>query len=91
MEVADGAEQRPVPLSDMTYIDGTVYRTRALDRRACTIPDPAGLRSAPEKPQSHMPQAFVLQYRNTDPFTAKRLAEPYCGRSLWCKIRRRSL
>ena len=33
-------------------------------------------------------ESFAVQYRNTDPFSARRLIEPYGNANLWCRIRR---
>ena len=73
-EVADGLNSG-LSISNMTYIDGTVYRTEALDDSLPTLilPDYASLQENPR----HYAESFQLQTRNTDPFTAKRLAEPY--------------
>ncbi len=73
-EVADGLNSG-LAIEDMTYIDGTVYRTRALDDSLPTLilPDFEALRKSPRQ----YAESFRIQYRNTDPFTAKRLAEPY--------------
>lgn len=73
-EVADGLNSG-LAISNMTYIDGTVYRTEALDDSLPTLilPDYASLQENPR----HYAESFQLQTRNTDPFTAKRLAEPY--------------
>ena len=73
-EVADGLNSG-LAIEDMTYIDGTVYRTRALDDSLPTLilPDFEALRKAP----GNMPKAFVSSTAIRTPFTAKRLAEPY--------------
>lgn len=73
-EVADGLNSG-LSISNMTYIDGTVYRTEALDDSLPTLilPDYVSLQENPR----HYAESFQLQTRNTDPFTAKRLAEPY--------------
>lgn len=73
-EVADGLNSG-LAIEDMTYIDGTVYRTRALDDSLPTLilPDFEALRKSPRQ----YAESFRIQYRNTDPFTARRLAEPY--------------
>lgn len=73
-EVADGLNSG-LAIADMTYIDGTVYRTTVLDDSlpTLTLPDFETLRKNPRK----YAESFQIQYRNTDPFTAKRLAEPY--------------
>lgn len=73
-EVADGLNSG-LRIGDMTYIDGTVYRTGALDDSLPTLvlPDYEALRQNTRQ----YAESFRIQYRNTDPFTAKRLAEPY--------------
>lgn len=73
-EVADGLNSG-LSISNMTYIDGTVYRTEALDDSLPTLilPDYVSLQENPR----HYAESFQLQTRNTDPFTAERLAEPY--------------
>lgn len=73
-EVADGLNSG-LRIGDMTYIDGTVYRTGALDDSLPTLvlPDYEALRQNSRQ----YAESFRIQYRNTDPFTAKRLAEPY--------------
>ncbi|MCI8619344.1 MAG: YgiQ family radical SAM protein [Oscillospiraceae bacterium] len=74
VEIAD-ALNSGLNIKDITYIDGTVYRTAELDNSFPTVilPDFETLR---ENKYSYA-ESFQTQYRNTDPFTAKRLAEPY--------------
>ncbi len=74
VEIAD-ALNSGLNIKDITYIDGTVYRTAGLDDGFPTVilPDFETLR---ENKRSYA-ESFQTQYRNTDPFTAKRLAEPY--------------
>ncbi len=74
VEIAD-ALNSGLNIKDITYIDGTVYRTAGLDDGFPTVilPDFETLR---ENKYSYA-ESFQTQYRNTDPFTAKRLAEPY--------------
>ena len=62
-------------VQDITYIDGTVYKTRAVDDSVPSIVLP----SYPEiqKNARAYAESFAIQYRNTDPFCAKRLIEPY--------------
>ncbi len=64
-EVADGLNSG-LAIEDMTYIDGTVYRTRALDDSLPTLilPDFEALRKSPRQ----YAESFRIQYRNTDPF-----------------------
>ena len=60
---------------DITYIDGTVFKTSQLDDSFPTIvlPDFQSLKADKRK----YAESFKIQYGNCDPFTAKRLAEPY--------------
>ena len=62
-EVADGLNSG-LAIEDMTYIDGTVYRTRALDDSLPTLilPDFEALRKSPRQ----YAESFRIQYRNTD-------------------------
>ncbi|HIT34442.1 MAG TPA: YgiQ family radical SAM protein [Candidatus Faecousia intestinigallinarum] len=60
---------------DITYVDGTVYRARALDESLPTIVLPSFEELQKEK--RRYAESFKIQYENCDPFTAKRLAEPY--------------
>ena len=73
-EVADGLNSG-LAVSDMTYIDGTVYRCRDLDDSLPTVILPA-FEEVRNQPRRYA-ESFQTQYRNTDPYTAKRLAEPY--------------
>ena len=61
--------------ADITYIDGTVYRTKALDDSLPTVILPSFEEIRGDK--RRYAESFKLQYDNCDPFTAKRLAEPY--------------
>ncbi len=74
-EVADGLNSG-LDIRDITYVDGSVYKLTELDESLPTIvlPDYDRLR---EDKRAYA-ESFRIQYRNTDPFTAKRLAEP-CG------------
>ncbi len=60
---------------DITYIDGTVFYTEALDDSLPTIVLPAFEKLKADR-RSYA-ESFKIQYGNCDPFTAKRLAEPY--------------
>ena len=62
---------------DITYIDGTVFRAQELDESLPTVILPS-FEAMQEEPRTYA-ESFRIQNRNTDPFTAKRLAEP-CGR-----------
>ena len=74
VEVAD-ALNSGLSIQDITYIDGTAYKTGALDESLPTLilPDYDALKANKRK----YAESFQMQYNNCDPFTAKRLAEPY--------------
>ena len=74
VEIAD-ALNSGMDVRDITYIDGTVFRTGELDESLPTIvlPPYEELKSNKRK----YAESFKVQYGNCDPFTAKRLAEPY--------------
>lgn len=64
-------------VGDITFIDGTVYKTRdreLLERnRARALPDFASVRASKRK----YAESFYIQYQNTDHFTADTLYETY--------------
>ncbi len=64
-----------IDVRDLTYLDGTVYRTKDPD----SVYDALMLPSFEEISQSKetFAKSFDIQYRNTDPFCARRLIEPY--------------
>ena len=74
VELAD-ALNAGMEAKDITYIDGTVFKTAELDESLPTIvlPDYEELKANKRK----YAESFKVQYGNCDPFTAKRLAEPY--------------
>ena len=73
VEVAD-ALNSGLSVRDMTFIDGTVYRTAAPDLDgALVLPSFDELKERKRR----YAESFYLQYQNTDPYTAKRLIEPY--------------
>ena len=76
VELAD-ALNAGMEAKDITYIDGTVFKTTELDESLPTIvlPSYEELKSNKRK----YAESFRIQYGNCDPFTAKRLAEP-CGK-----------
>ncbi len=74
VEVAD-ALNNGLRVKDITFIDGTVYKTTAVDDSLPTLVLPPYDRLV-AKPRVYA-ESFHIQTRNTDPFTAKRLAEPY--------------
>ena len=74
VEVADALNDG-MDIHDVTYIDGTVFRAREPDPNlpCLRLPDYASLAADPRK----YAESFYLQYCNTDPFSARRLLEPY--------------
>ena len=74
VEIAD-ALNAGIEVSDITYIDGTVCKVKNLD----SVYDAIILESYSDLKADKLNYAksFYTQYCNTDPFTAKRLVEPY--------------
>ena len=72
-------------VEDITYVPGTVYRTRCLDQ----VYDVQVLPSYEElkEEKTNYAKSFYTQYQNTDPFSGKRLAEPTGSISMWCRTR----
>ena len=77
VEVADALNDG-MDIHDVTYIDGTAYRCKTPDDQLSFLRLP----SFPElqADRAAYAKSFYLQYKNTDPFTAKRLLEPYSER-----------
>ena len=76
VEIAD-ALNAGLDVKDITYIDGTVYHTQTLDESLPTITLPSFEELKSDR--RRYAESFRIQYGNCDPFTAKRLAEPYGG------------
>lgn len=74
VEIAD-ALNSGLAVKDITYIDGTVFKTAELDDSLPTIVLPGFDELKADKRK--YAESFRIQYGNCDPFTAKRLAEPY--------------
>ncbi|MBD5135864.1 MAG: YgiQ family radical SAM protein [Lachnospiraceae bacterium] len=74
VEVAD-ALNSGIDVKDITFINGTVYKTKTLDTvyNYIMLPDIDSIKSDKKK----YAQSFYLQYCNTDPFVAKPLVEQY--------------
>lgn len=74
VEIAD-ALNSGLAVSDITFIDGTVYKTHTKEQvyDAITLPSYDEITADKRK----YAESFYTQYCNTDPFTAKRLIEPY--------------
>jgi uncharacterized radical SAM protein YgiQ len=74
IEIAD-ALSSGIDVSDLTYIDGTVFKTKDTDLIADAIRLPSYEELCRDK--INYAKSFAVQYRNTDAFSAKRLAEEY--------------
>ena len=74
VEIAD-ALNSGMDVKDITYIDGTVFKATQLDESLPTIVLPS-YETVKTNKRSYA-ESFHTQYGNCDPFTAKRLAEPY--------------
>lgn len=74
VEIAD-ALNSGISVQDITFIDGTVYKTKNLDSvyDAIELPDYSSMKHEKKK----YAESFYVQYCNTDPFAAKRLYEKY--------------
>ncbi|MDO4489781.1 MAG: YgiQ family radical SAM protein [Lachnospiraceae bacterium] len=74
VEIAD-ALAAGIPVEELTYIRGTVFKSRELpeDPDLILLPDFEDISS--DKDQYG--KSFRIQYENTDPFNGKRLAEGY--------------
>ena len=76
VEIAD-ALNSGLQVKDITWIPGTVYKTRHEDEiyDAVRLPDFEEIKSSKRK----YAESFATQYRNTDPISAKRIYECYDG------------
>ena len=74
VEIAD-ALSSGIPVEELTYIAGTVFKCKDLSR----IYEPIILPSYEEVKEDKKTYAdsFAIQYQNTDPFTARPMAESY--------------
>lgn len=74
VEIADALDSG-IGIQDITFIDGTVYKTNSLD----SVYDALTLPSFSEMKADRLSYArsYYIQYSNTDPFIGKRLVEPY--------------
>ena len=77
VELAD-ALNAGMDVKDITWVDGTVYSCKEVDEAVPKILLPSY--DALCKDKRKYAESFYLQYQNTDPFTAKRLVEPYSER-----------
>ena len=74
VEIADALEAG-LAIGDITFIDGTVYRTSSLDHVYDAVMLPSFSQMQADK--LDYARSFATQYENSDPFTGKRLVEPY--------------
>lgn len=74
VEIADALDSG-LAIEDITYIDGTVVKVKSLEN----VYDALILESweALKADKLNYAKSFYTQYCNTDPFTSKRLVEPY--------------
>lgn len=74
VEIAD-ALNSGIDIKDITFIDGTVFKTKEKD----IIYDAVELPSYDviKEDKREFAKSFYIQYQNTDAFVAKRLYEPY--------------
>ena len=77
IEIAD-ALNSGIEVKDITFIDGTVYRSKALPEgyEYELLPDFTRL----QQDKTEYARSFYIQDGNTDPITGKRLVEPYDNR-----------
>ena len=74
VEIAEALDSG-IPVEEITYVAGTVYKCKDLSRTY----QPVVLPSFEEVKEDKMAYArsFAIQYQNTDPFTAATMAESY--------------
>ncbi len=74
VEIAD-ALHSGIDINDITFIDGTVYKTRIKENiyDATWLPTFDEIKADKRK----FAESFYIQYCNTDPFSGKRLVETY--------------
>ncbi len=80
LEIAEALESG-LAVRDITFIPGTVYRTKVGELSAY---NPVILPSFDEicSDRRRYAESFMIQYENTDPYTARPLAEPYPNKVL---------
>ena len=77
VEIAD-ALASGIEAKDITFIEGTVYKAENLDSVYDEICLPSYREVSSDK--KTYAESFYTQYSNTDPFSGKRLVEPYSDR-----------
>ncbi len=74
VQIADALDSG-IPIEEITFIRGTVYKTKKPPEDCIVLPDYDTLLSDKLK----YAESFYTQYCNTDPFSGKTLCEPYDG------------
>ena len=74
VEIAEALDSG-IDIRDITFINGTVYRTKQLEDVYDYIKLPSFEELKEDK--ANFAKSFYVQYCNTDPFSGKRLVEPY--------------
>lgn len=74
VEIADSLAAG-IDVSDITYVKGTVFKTRNRDLVADAVKLPS-FEEIKNSKESYA-KSFYIQYQNTDPFTAKKMYETY--------------
>ncbi len=74
VEIAD-ALNSGIDIKDVTFINGTVYKTKSLEPVYDALNLPSFERMKEDKLE--YARSYYIQYGNTDPFIGKRLVEPY--------------
>ena len=74
VEVAE-ALNSGLNIRDLTWVDGTVFKTKVPDDAVPSITLPSYNELTADK--ASYAKSFAVQYRNTDPILSKRLIEPY--------------
>ena len=76
VEIAD-ALNSGIAVRDITFIQGTVYKTKTLEHiyDGLVLPDYDAMKEEPAR----YAESFAVQYQNTDAFTGKVLIEGYPG------------
>lgn len=77
VEIADALDSG-LAVRDITFIEGTVYKTREKENIYDALELPSFEQIKVDK--TAYAKSFYIQYQNTDPFAAKRIYETYDGK-----------
>ncbi len=74
VEIAEALEHG-IPIEELTYLKGTIYKTKDFERvyEPIVLPSYEAIRQSKEE----YAKSFMIQYENTDAITAKPLIEAY--------------